>query len=215
VDKLPTNYYIFDLDGTISDPKVGIARSINFALECHDFESKDEDEIETLIGLPLDQMYAQLIDATEPSLVSSLVARYRERYVEIGYAENSLYEGMEASLRFLHSQIKSHLGICTTKPADTAQKILEMFELDQLFEFVSGGVIGIEKHQQLERLLHDGTISRSSLMIGDRFIDIRAARHNQLRSAAVLWGYGSRAELEREEPSYLLQSPSQIKELVD
>ena len=215
MDKLPTDYYIFDLDGTISDPKVGIARSINFALECHDFESKDEDEIEKLIGLPLDQMYAQLIDTTEPSLVSSLVARYRERYAEIGYAENSLYEGMETSLRFLHSQIKSHLGICTTKPADTAQKILEMFDLDQLFEFVSGGVIGIEKHQQLERLLHDGTISRSSLMIGDRFIDIRAARHNQLRSAAVLWGYGSRAELEREEPSYLLQSPSQIKELVD
>ena len=215
MDKLPTDYYIFDLDGTISDPKVGIARSINFALECHDFESKDEDEIGKLIGLPLDQMYAQLIDATEPSLVTSLVARYRERYTEIGYAENSLYEGMEISLRFLHSQTASHLGICTTKPADTAQKILEMFELDQLFEFVSGGVIGIEKHQQLERLLHDGTISRSSLMIGDRFIDIRAARHNQLRSAAVLWGYGSRAELEREEPSYLLKSPSQIKELVD
>ena len=212
---MPKDYYIFDLDGTISDPKVGIARSINFALECHDFESKDEDEIGKLIGLPLDQMYAQLIDVTEPSLVSSLVVKYRERYTEIGYAENRMYDGMEASLRFLDSQTASHLGICTTKPVDMAQKILEMFELDQLFEFVSGGVIGIEKHQQLERLLHDGTISRSSLMIGDRFIDIRAARHNQLRSAAVLWGYGSRAELEREEPSYLLQSPSQIKELVD
>ena len=89
---MPRDYYIFDLDGTISDPKVGIARSINFALEGHDFESKDEDEIGKLIGLPLDQMYAQLIDATEPSLVSSLVAKYRERYTEIGYAENSLYE---------------------------------------------------------------------------------------------------------------------------
>ena len=211
---MPRDYYIFDLDGTISDPKVGIARSINFALEGHDFESKDEDEIGKLIGLPLDQMYAQLIDATEPSLVSSLVAKYRERYTEIGYAENSLYEGMETSLRFLHSHTASHLGICTTKPADTAQKILEMFELDQLFEFVSGGVIGIAKHQQLERLLHDGTISRSSLMIGDRFIDIRAARHNQLRSAAVLWGYGSRFELENEQPNYLLQRPSQIEELV-
>ncbi|SVD16874.1 uncharacterized protein METZ01_LOCUS369728, partial [marine metagenome] len=101
---MPRDYYIFDLDGTISDPKVGIARSINFALECHDFESKDEDEIGKLIGLPLDQMYAQLIDATEPSLVNSLVVKYRERYTEIGYAENSLYEGMETSLRFLHSQ---------------------------------------------------------------------------------------------------------------
>ena len=209
------DYYIFDLDGTISDPKVGIARSINFALECHDFESKDEDEIGSLIGLPLDRMYAQLVEATEPSLVSSLVAKYRERYAEIGYAENTLYEGIETSLRFLHSQTASHLGICTTKPADMAQKILEMFDLDQLFEFVSGGVIGIEKYQQLEQLLHDGTITRNSLMIGDRFIDIRAARRNQLWSAAVLWGYGSQAELESEQPSYLLQSPPQIKELVD
>ena len=96
-----------------------------------------------------------------------------------------------------------------------AQKILEMFDLDQLFEFVSGGDIGIEKHQQLEQLLHDDAISQNSLMIGDRFIDIRAARHNQLQSAAVLWGYGSRAELESEQPSYLLQSPPQIKELMD
>ena len=212
---MPRDYYIFDLDGTISDPKLGIARSINFALECHDFESKDEDEIGRLIGLPLDRMYAELAEATEPSLVSSLVARYRERYAEIGYAENTLYEGMETSLRFLHSQTASHLGICTTKPADTAQKILEMFDLDQLFEFVSGGGIGIEKHQQLRELLHDGTISPNSLMIGDRFIDVRAAQRNQLWSAAVLWGYGSRAELECEEPSYLLESPPQIKELVD
>ena len=88
---MPSDYIIFDLDGTISDPKDGIARSINFALECHNFEAKDEDEIGKLIGLPLDQMYAQLIEATEPSLVASLVARYRERYVEIGYAENTLY----------------------------------------------------------------------------------------------------------------------------
>ena len=191
------------------------ARSINFALECHDFENKDEDEIGKLIGLPLDQMYAQLIDATEPSLVSSLVTRYRERYAEIGYAENMLYEGMESSLEFLHSQTASHLGICTTKPADMAQKILEMFGLDQLFEFVSGGVIGIEKYQQLEQLLHDGTITRNSLMIGDRFTDIRAAQRNQLWSAAVLWGYGPQAELEREQPNYFLQSPPQIKELAD
>ena len=210
-----SNCYIFDLDGTISDPKVGIARSINFALEHHDFECKDEDQIGKLIGLPLDQMYAQLIGATEPSLEDSLVVKYRERYTEIGYAENALYKGMEASLHSLHSRTESHLGICTTKPADMAKKILEMFNLDQLFEFVSGGVIGIEKYQQLEQLLHDSTISLNALMIGDRFIDIRAAQQNKLRSAAVLWGYGSRAELESEQPDYLLESPPQIEKLVD
>ena len=210
---MPSDYIIFDLDGTISDPKDGIARSINFALECHNFEAKDEDEIGELIGLPLDQMYAQLIEATEPSLVSSLIARYRERYVEIGYAENTLYEGMEASLRHLHASSATPLAICTTKKADVAKKILEMFRLDDLFEFVSGGDIGIKKYQQLEQLLYDGTITRNSLMVGDRFVDIRAARRNQLRSAAVLWGYGSRIELENEQPTFILEQPLQIKEL--
>ena len=210
---MPSDYIIFDLDGTISDPKDGIARSINFALECHNFEAKDEDEIGELIGLPLDQMYAQLIEATEPSLLSSLVAKYRERYVEIGYAENTLYEGMEASLRHLHASSATPLAICTTKKADVAKKILEMFRLDDLFEFVSGGDIGIKKYQQLEQLLYDGTITRDSLMVGDRFVDIRAARRNQLRSAAVLWGYGSRIELENEQPTFILEQPLQIKEL--
>ena len=210
---MPSDYIIFDLDGTISDPKDGIARSINFALECHNFEAKDEDEIGELIGLPLDQMYAQLIEATEPSLVSSLIARYRERYVEIGYAENTLYEGMEASLRHLHASSATPLAICTTKKADVAKKILEMFRLDDLFEFVSGGDIGIKKYQQLEQLLYDGTITRNSLMVGDRFVDIRAARRNQLRSAAVLWGYGSRIELENEQPTFILEQPLQVKEL--
>ena len=143
---MASDYLIFDLDGTISDPKVGMARSINFALEYHDFESHEENEIGKLIGLPLDQMYAQLVNATETFLVTSLVAKYRERYYEIGYAENILYEGMETSLRYLHSKTESHLGICTSKPANMAQKILENFGLDQLFEFVSGGDIGIEKH---------------------------------------------------------------------
>ena len=210
---MPSDYIIFDLDGTISDPKDGIARSINFALECHNFEAKDEDEIGELIGLPLDQMYAQLIEATEPSLLSSLVAKYRERYVEIGYAENTLYEGMEASLRHLHASSATPLAICTTKKADVAKKILEMFRLDDLFEFVSGGDIGIKKYQQLEQLLYDGTITRNSLMVGDRFVDIRAARRNQLRSAAVLWGYGSRIELENEQPTFILEQPLQVKEL--
>ena len=210
---MPSDYIIFDLDGTISDPKDGIARSINFALERHNFEAKDEDEIGKLIGLPLDQMYAQLIEATEPSLVSSLIVRYRERYVEIGYAENTLYEGMEASLRHLHASSAARLAICTTKKADVAKKILEMFGLDDLFDFVSGGDIGIKKYQQLEQLLYEGTITRNSLMVGDRFVDIRAARRNQLRSAAVLWGYGSRIELENEQPTFILEQPLQIKEL--
>ena len=78
---------------------------------------------------------------------------------------------------------------------------------------MSGGDIGIEKSQQLQQLLGSGTITGRSLMIGDRFIDLVAAHRNGLQAAAVLWGYGSRQELEEENPEYVLECPTQLKTL--
>ena len=206
--------YVFDLDGTISDPKVGMARSINFALTSHNFDSVDEEDIGRLIGLPLDQMYKKFCGVTEESLINSLVEKYRKHFWEIGYSENTLYPEVESSLNYLYSQPTVRLGICTSKPSGIATKILQMFGLDRLFDFISGGDVGIEKHQQLQSLLKDGVIDSSAMMIGDRFVDVRAAHHNHLRSVAVLWGYGSRSELENEQPNYFLESPRQIRELL-
>jgi len=202
--------YVFDLDGTISDPKVGMAKSINFALTSHDFDSVDEEMIGSLIGLPLDQMYKQFCGVEDKSLLDALVAKYRAHFWEIGYSENTIYPDIDSSLRYLHSQPGARLGICTSKPSDIAEKILKMFDLDLLFNFISGGDVGIEKHQQLQRLLKDGVIGSSAMMIGDRFVDVRAAQHNNLRSVAVLWGYGSRSELENEQPNFLLENPTEI-----
>ena len=206
--------YVFDLDGTISDPKVGMARSINFALTSHNFDSVDEEDIGRLIGLPLDQMYRKFCGVTDKSLINTLVEKYREHFWEIGYLENTLYPEVEPSLNYLHSQSTARLGICTSKPPGIATKILQMFGLDRLFDFISGGDVGIEKHQQLQGLLKDGVIDSSAMMIGDRFVDVRAAHQNHLRSVAVLWGYGSRSELENEQPNYFLESPRQIRELL-
>ena len=100
---MSSDHLIFDLDGTNSDPKIGIARSINFALESHDFHTKDHDEIGRLIGIPLDQMYSKLIGVTETTLISSLIMKYRERYLDVGYSENTLYEGILTLLKFFHS----------------------------------------------------------------------------------------------------------------
>ena len=208
------DYLIFDLDGTISNPKDGIARSINYALMQHDFDAQSEDEIARLIGLPLDQMYVHLIQQTKPSLISSLVAKYRERYLEIGYTENLLYDDIKESLIELHESKEFCLGICTSKRADNAENILEMFGIRVLFEFVSGGDIGIEKSQQLQELLERNAINRNSLMIGDRYIDLRAAHSNNLHSAGVLWGYGTRSELENETPEYIFDRPVQLTELI-
>lgn len=82
------------------------------------------------------------------------------------------------------------------------------------FLFVSGGDIGIEKWQQIESLLAQGSVSTSSVMVGDRSVDIAAAHRNRLYSAGVLWGYGSRSEIENERPNYLFASPTELPSLV-
>ena len=165
------DWLIFDLDGTISDPKDGIVRSFNYALQAFGMPARPEAEIAAYIGPPLDQTFIQLVGSHEPGLIQMLVAQYRERYAEIGYRENQLYPGIPSVLAQLAASDQYRLGVCTSKRADFAEKILEMFGLREQFEFVSGGDIGIEKWQQLEGLRRDGVISPQAVMIGDRAVD--------------------------------------------
>ena len=207
-------YLIFDLDGTISDPKEGIVRSINYSLEHHGFEMKNDTEIATHIGPPLDQTFFHLTQETDNSLINSLVAKYRERYSETGYSENIMYDGMAQTLSLLYDSKKCKLAICTSKRVDFAEKILDLFGLLGLFRFVNGGDIGIEKWQQLSQLSNDGVISKNCVMIGDRSVDLKAAHINRIQSAGVLWGYGSEAELMKENPRHLFNKPAQLIELI-
>lgn len=205
---------IFDLDGTISDPKEGIVKSINYALQYYGFELRTDAEIATFIGPPLDKTFETLTSVSNKEMIRSLVAKYRERYTEIGYSENLLYEGIRETLFSLHHDGKKRLAICTSKRADFATKILDMFGLLELFEFVNGGDVGIEKWQQLGTLLEEGQISRDSLMIGDRYIDLTAAHKNHLKSAGVLWDYGSKEEIQKENPMYVFSHTQQLIELI-
>ena len=204
---------IFDLDGTISDPKLGIVRSMNHALAAHGYQTRSEEEIASYIGPPLDQTFMALVDSQQSSLILALVDSYRQRYAEIGYAENHLYPGIRESLNTLKRQGKYRLGVCTSKRVDFASKILALFDLHEHFDFVDGGDVGIEKWEQLQALKQNGIISDKSLMIGDRYVDLTAAHRNGLDSAGVLWGYGSRAELEQHSPNVLLSEPSELTQL--
>jgi len=210
---LKYEYLVFDLDGTISDPKDGIVRSLNYALESHGFEHRSDKELCTFIGPPLDVSLSSLTGSSDPELIKSLVAKYRERYSDIGYSENSLYNGIPEVLHMLSSIKGLKLGICTSKRADFAERILELFSLRQHFFFVNGGDVGIEKWQQLGSLLEQGEINQKSVMIGDRYVDITAAQKNSLYSAGVLWGYGSHTELRQHNPSHIFSSPHELAEL--
>ncbi len=207
-------YLIFDLDGTISDPKEGIVKSLNYALATNGYETKESQEIEKYIGPPLDYTFGELTSVVDEEEIAKLVKSYRERYAEVGYSENVLYKDMKPVLTSLaqHSGIK--MGICTSKRKDFAEKILELFKIHHLFEFVNGGDVGIQKWQQIEELLGNGSISKSSVMIGDRSVDLVAGHRNSICSAGVLWGYGSRRELSAEEPRHIFSTPQQLEELI-
>jgi phosphoglycolate phosphatase len=203
---------VFDLDGTISDPFVGISRSINYALESLDYDPVDPERIRPLIGPPLTEIFEILLGALRERDMLGLVDKYRERYASIGYSENRIYDDIPTIIEQLAGR-GYRMGICTSKRADYAQRIVEMFGLAQFFAFVDGGGVGIEKREQIESLVANGLTASSAIMIGDRAVDILAGRSNELASAGVLWGFGERPELEEAAPDHLLESPADLLDL--
>lgn len=205
---------VFDLDGTLSDPFLGIYRCMNFALASCGYHPRSEADIKAHIGPPLEQTISKFIGSDDEVRVREMVEKYRERYGEFGYRENSLYSGIPEMLSRLKA-LDIPMGVCTSKLRRYALMIIEMFELSEYFDFVSGPEFGMSKAQQLDLLLENGTISENSLMIGDRAIDLTSAHENGLSSAGVLWGFGSEQELLAEKPRFLFTSPEQLAETFD
>ena len=105
------------------------------------------------------------------------------------------------------------LGLCTGKRVDFAERILELFNLTELFDFIDGGDVGISKSMQLERLGRNGVDLGSSVMIGDRDSDVLAGKDHHLATVGVLWGFGSRRELEEARPTHLAEKPAALMAL--
>jgi phosphoglycolate phosphatase len=200
---------LFDLDGTLSDPLVGIGRSINYALSHFGYPELPLSQMAAHVGPPLDQAFSSITGVSSATALDGFVAKYRERYGETGYSENILYPGIP---ELLHTLVDAGipLGVCTSKRADFAEKILEMFGLRAYFSFVSAGDTGTHKWQQIRALLEQRVITQSAVMVGDRAVDMTAAHRNGLYAAGVLWGHGSRQELEAEQPRYLFSAPEEL-----
>lgn len=211
--KLKCTTVVLDLDGTISDPSLGIINCVNYALEHHGFPPAPDRVIEKQIGPPLDETFLKLAPGSGPADITSMVKKYRERYADTGFAENTVYQGMPAVLE----QIKSaglNLGVCTSKRRDFAEQILVLFDLAKYFSFIDGGDIGITKQSQLASLIESGAIDSEAIMVGDREIDINSAKGNGLRSVGVLWGFGDYAELSAAGPSCIVETVEELANVV-
>src|SRR3990167_4597312 len=124
----PHDLVLFDLDGTLSDPLVGIGRSINYALSHYGYQPLALSQLAVHIGPPLDEAFKQITGNQAQAELNALVAKYRERYADVGYAENVLYPGIREALTALCAT-GVPLGVCTSERVDFAEQILEMFGL--------------------------------------------------------------------------------------
>lgn len=209
----PYDFLLFDLDGTISNPLEGIARSLNHALLHSGYPEQPVDHLRHYIGPPIEEIFRQLTGLQSEKKLRPLIDQYRERYSEIGLFENQLYVGMPEMLRRL-TDIKP-LGVCTSKRRDFAVRILDRFQLTDCFELIDGGDIGISKAQQVEALKADCRLPARTLMIGDRGSDLEAAHRQGYASAGVLWGFGSREELLAKHPAHLFSATNDLRALAN
>ena len=203
---------IFDLDGTISNPLVGISRCINCALQALNYDPVDPERVRPMIGPPLTEIFAHFLGALPKQEMQNLIDKYRERYSTVGYRENEIYTEIPGVIAQL-ADSGYRKGICTSKRADYAQRIIDMFGLTPHFSFVDGGDIGIEKRQQIESMIANGLTPATAIMIGDRAVDIVAGKSNKVESVGVLWGFGERPELEAAAPDHLLEFPADLLDL--
>lgn len=203
---------IFDLDGTISDPLEGSTNCTNHALVRHGLPEVDATAVAELIGPPLNEAFEAIVGADSRELIDRLVATYRERQGGVGLLECRLYPGVVDALSALAGYGR-RLAVCTSKPTRFATQILAHYGIAHWFDFIDGGDVRIPKWQQLRRLRDEGRVPADAIMIGDRGVDLAAGHRNGLDSAGVLWGYGSRAELESEAPRHLFGSPSEWLDL--
>jgi len=189
---------LFDLDGTLTDPKEGIVACFRYALETLGLDSPADQELERFIGPPLRESLSTLVGASDETIVQQALTLYRERFAAQGMFENSLYPGISDALEQLRDD-GFLLFVATSKPRVFAERIVEHFGLGRFFRAVYGSElngVNADKRDLLAHVLRaESLASTDTLMVGDRAHDVLGARANGLFSVGVLWGYGSREEL--------------------
>ena len=208
---------LFDLDGTLTDPGIGITNSVAYALKKSGIEPPDRRELYPFIGPPLQDSFEMFYGFSKED-AKAAVGFYREYYREKGIYENRLYDGMDKLLAQLCDAGKTLL-VATSKPQEFAVQILDYFHIRQYFAFIAGSEMDgsrVNKDEVILYALQEGNIAdkSSAIMTGDREYDIRGAAAAGLDSIGVLFGYGSREELETAGASYLAGQPADIGTIV-
>lgn len=204
---------LFDLDGTLTDPFVGITKCFRHALKALGRPAPLSDTLHWCIGPPLKDVLARLLSTDDSHLIDRAVDAYRERFSSVGLFENAVYPGIESALERLQDSGYT-MSVATSKPTIYAERIVEHFGLTKFFCAVDGCELDGTRSDKVSLisaiLERDAFSPADAIMIGDREHDMIGARENQVTGVGVLWGYGSRDELESAGASTCLEHPEQL-----
>lgn len=208
-------YVIFDLDGTITDPKVGITTSAKFALREMGYALQAEQDLRWMIGPPLADTFIK-ITGCDKQEAQRLIDKYRERYSVLGVHENTLYPGIRELLQALKNE-EITLAIASSKPTFFVEQILDDFNIREYFTVVQGSDMAgkhVEKEDVLGFAIEKLAISeqdiKNAVMVGDRKFDAIAAKKLGLKAIAVTYGYAIDGEWENVQVDYFAKTPQEI-----
>ncbi len=208
---------LFDLDGTLTDPKIGITRSIQYALSEMGYTLDDDNSLDWCIGPPLKNSFSQLLNTLDVTVLDKAISLYRNRFSTIGLFENSLYPQITETLKIIRHNYKTF--VATSKPHVYAKRILEHFGLLPLFDGVYGSELDgthSNKGDLIQHILLTENLSPiSTVMVGDRQHDIVGAKHHGVYSIGVAYGYGTEQELKAHGADFIAYSPDEIPKLLE
>ena len=200
---------LFDLDGTLTDPREGITRCIQYALGRFDKAIPPWEQLTWCIGPPLKASFEQLLNTSDQTMLDLALVHYRKRFSEKGLFENTLYPGVVSALDDLQTA-GFKLFLATSKPRVFARRILDHFKITPYFHRVYGSELdgrlsdkGILIAHIIEQEKLDPT---STVMVGDRVYDIEGGKENNVMTAAVAYGYGTRDEIDAAQPDVVFET---------
>lgn len=210
------NYLLFDLDGTLTDPFIGITRSVQHALAYYGIVENNLQRLAPFIGPPLIDSFQEMYQFSEEQ-AKEAVNHYREYFSEKGWCENEVYPGIPELLKRLQEEGR-RLYVATSKPTPFAVNILEHFNLSRYFESIEGATLDHTRSQKTEvmqYLLAQAGITEKgkAVMIGDRKFDVIGAHEVGMECIGVLYGYGSREELVAAKADYIVSSVADLSGL--
>lgn len=209
-------YILFDLDGTLTDPKEGITKSVAYALEKLNQHVEDTDTLLPYIGPPLYDSFIEISGMNEEQ-ARQAVAFYRERYSTIGKFENAVIPGIPELLERLKVEGYA-LYVATSKPTVFAEQIIEHYGLASYFEFIGGSNLDGTRSKKQEVIQYvldqNGLTPDQAVMIGDRMHDIIGAIGCRVESIGVLFGYGSEQELSEAGADHIASRVEEVGDII-